>query len=112
MVTPAKKTRTKATPKKNIKAYKALIVDAIIRAISTSTSDFLPNTDNNPGSPLKSDKEFLANISILNEGTRIKDLIPTTINNTCSVKDIEGSREAKATKVTKSSREPASTNSA
>ena len=72
----------------------------------------MPNTDNNPGSPLKSDKEFLANISILNEGTRVKDSIPTTINNTGSVKDIEGSKEAKATKVTKSIREPASTNSA
>ena len=72
----------------------------------------MPNTDNNPGISLKSDKEFLANISILNEGIRVKDSIPTTINDTGTVKDIEGSREAKATKVTKSSRESASTNSA
>ena len=72
----------------------------------------MPNTDNNPGSPLKSDKEFLANISILNKDTRVKDSIPTTINDTGSVKDVEGSREANTTKVTKSSREPASPNSA
>ena len=49
---------------------------------------------------------------MLNEGTRVKDSILTTINDTGSVKDIEGSREANTTKVAKSSREPASTNSA